>query len=929
MDDKKKIVLGSEDFIAKGVDDIFININLQQTFNQIKKEKYDNNFDLAEQFRKERNQSRNFRIYGIIDSNIIDTDNISLYVYKDSGLTQSLGVTGSTSLVYEEQNVFAKKRGKYLIELDNYDAESVFIQILGDNISFADQVIEQRLVYYTLDGDFVEYGTETVDIGLFNSGFLNIENNFPFFYNKHWIKKDIEIVETKQAIVQFRTEFSTVPEGQSVEIDIVMDKPSPFGNEIVTLDAVLGTISPADYSMSISGSPIIFPITLSWTQGEQNKTIKFDALTDSVIEFTENMSFTLSNFQFVQPGVILEYFTAIEDTTPRNFTNYHFGEIYKNRLQFSGRTTQNSINTIVTSAYSILRNGLKFKNKNEAFYPADSYSVSIKNEGIDTILPINQSFGIGSEQLWPTGTDKIFPINVDYDGNEKHQVKIAYPPLLGNSSTNSNYGVIRINGVDMGISTLGRMYPSNIQTRLLDGSTNWITQNGYEKDWVATLDSSLTAITITSLTTGLPVIVDIVATGLGSNSNSAPNPDFTPYVEELIPFVERNQIPKILKLYANDNNNNSTKYSFRLLKTGYGGASIPATSHPATATGVDRYLVTSFEKICRNWNGSQYLTTLGNDCIYNKDAMPIIGAQGQTELVNGVPYLAPSTNSSGDNYYWPVGVAHINGSVLLTASGGINQGKPNLTNFSAADFKPDPLLIIPCTNSIISIKDVAQRVKITIPGFATGNGTQAYLYATYADSFRSFDFRTGTTGPYSTVYNSQPSFSNVPGYFFAWNGAASISGSTNATSTLGNILEYGYPNVNYPNNNPTSVPSGPFFGLDLYDEHHLTQWENDNSFYLESKIPGVPFEITNIKDAFVRQSVSNIYNQSVTAGDYTAGAPITVETIIQNARSGIDDNVANNWMNGYNVDLILNVGGGSQIIAGPPQSGPSSSTVSL
>jgi hypothetical protein len=126
MDDKKKIVLGSKDILSKGVVDIFLNINLQQTFNQIKKDKYDNNFDVAEQFRKERNASRDFRIYGIVDSTAIDTDNLTIEIYKDAALSQFFGNITTTPLVYSEENVFAKKRGKYLLELNNYDSDVVY-----------------------------------------------------------------------------------------------------------------------------------------------------------------------------------------------------------------------------------------------------------------------------------------------------------------------------------------------------------------------------------------------------------------------------------------------------------------------------------------------------------------------------------------------------------------------------------------------------------------------------------------------------------------------------------------------------------------------------------------------------------------------------------------------------------------------------------
>ena len=86
MDEKKKILLGDKDIMSKDNEDLFINLNLNKTFNEIRDEKYENVFDISKQFDKERNSSRDFRIYGIIDSTIIDCNNLKLYAYKSANL---------------------------------------------------------------------------------------------------------------------------------------------------------------------------------------------------------------------------------------------------------------------------------------------------------------------------------------------------------------------------------------------------------------------------------------------------------------------------------------------------------------------------------------------------------------------------------------------------------------------------------------------------------------------------------------------------------------------------------------------------------------------------------------------------------------------------------------------------------------------------
>ena len=886
MDDKKKIVLGSEDFLAKGIDDIYININLQQTFNQIKKDKYDNNFDLAQQFREERNASRDFRIYGIVDSTITDTNNMTIRIYKDSGLTQVHSSVNTSSLAYEEDNVFDKIRGKFLIELNSYDEDVVYFTIQGDGFTYADQVFEQRLVFYTLDGEFVEYGTETIDIGLNNPGFLEIENDFPFFYNKHWIKKDLNIIETKPVIMQFGTESSVAPEGSTVAFDIVLDKPSPFGNESVVVDAVLGTVAPADYNLTIGGNVVNFPITLTWVQGEQNKTFEFDAIADDVYEFSENMFFNLYNFSFAESGLTTTHFVEIQDTTPRKFTNYHLGEIYKNRLEYSGRTAQYNVfsGPSTYSGYAVLRNGTHYVNDQLEFYPGDTYDLYVTNRGIDTILPINPNFGINTESIWPAGEDRLFSLDTDYTGDEKHKVKIIFP-----QGAPSNLGDFRINGVQMNVP-FGELNYTWVKQRIVDGlATDWIPFNGYEKDWTATADDAEFSITITSKSSGKPVVVDMNATA-GPNtqfpSGTSPiDPAANPILEEIDPYVEREQIPKVLKLYANANNNTKTFYEFQFVKQGYNGVSISAKTHTATSSGVNRYLVTTFEDIVRNWSDTE------DNCIYSTGTTAEIGFP-VTELPNGEAYP--------ENYFWPVEHAYINGSVLLQGNI-INLSRQNLTSFRTADFKNYPLIVKPCTASEFLVESLKQRSRLTIPPVGQDNEVARQLYEDNAYGFRSFDFRTGTTGPYTTYYRNNSSF-----YTFNdidWRYFISLSGGTTGTATfLNHPLDYG------STTGGNLFPEGPLLGYYADGTTLLTELSWSKDFVLESKQSGVPFEITNIVNAYVHTTAdASPYVYEVFAGEIIS--PIKFETLVPNGVAGVDLNVARNWMGGYNTDLQIGPGG--------------------
>ena len=250
MGNKTKILLPNKRGVTSEDVDMFLNIDLNQTFCELKKERYDNDFDLSAQFTKERNQSRNFIIYGEIDSTAVNCDNLSIKVYSDSGHTDSIAVIHSSSISYNRPNVFGKKKGKYYIKINNYKHDSVYFKIDSNHFSYKDQNWDQRLVFYDADLNFVPYGTETVDVN--SDGTIAITNNaFPFFFNKHWVRNDYSMIEEKNAKVSFDVSSQTFSEGQSGQVLISLDKPSPFGLEIVKLSC-LDTSSSGNFILGSS-----------------------------------------------------------------------------------------------------------------------------------------------------------------------------------------------------------------------------------------------------------------------------------------------------------------------------------------------------------------------------------------------------------------------------------------------------------------------------------------------------------------------------------------------------------------------------------------------------------------------------------------------------------------------------------------------------
>lgn len=234
--DKKfyKILLNSLQNAGAEDTDIYLNVDLNYTFDILAKERYDNNFDLARQFERERDISRNFRLYGEIASTVIDCNDLTIRLFSDEEYSNEIGQVQTSSVSYGTNNVYGKKKGKYLIELDNYEFDVIYMQIDSDDFYYSDQQWSQRLVFYDSDGEFVSYGSETADVNA--QGVLTvIENDFPFFFHKHWVRLDYDIIEEKPAIYSWTEAASTISEGESIDVQLALNKPSPFGTEELTL----------------------------------------------------------------------------------------------------------------------------------------------------------------------------------------------------------------------------------------------------------------------------------------------------------------------------------------------------------------------------------------------------------------------------------------------------------------------------------------------------------------------------------------------------------------------------------------------------------------------------------------------------------------------------------------------------------------------
>jgi len=210
MDERKKTLLGNKDILSRKTQDFYVDVNLSIDNREIIPYKYDNIFDLTKFYNKERNECRSFVIYGIIDSYVCDCNNLTIKIYDSTSLYSNLLSTVQTQDIVSTQmqfpNIYGRLKGKYIIDNIpvNYTGYSVFLKLESTdsfiNQQIQDNVFEQQLIFTTLTmSSSGEKVVEKLNYGLneavtdCDGNVFEINNDFDFFYNKHWIKKNLSV----------------------------------------------------------------------------------------------------------------------------------------------------------------------------------------------------------------------------------------------------------------------------------------------------------------------------------------------------------------------------------------------------------------------------------------------------------------------------------------------------------------------------------------------------------------------------------------------------------------------------------------------------------------------------------------------------------------------------------------------------------------
>ena len=80
MKDNRKILLGTKDVYPQQNKDLYINLEISSSSDELQTEIVNNNFNLREQFNKERRESLKFCLYGTLNSIYSDLENLELNI---------------------------------------------------------------------------------------------------------------------------------------------------------------------------------------------------------------------------------------------------------------------------------------------------------------------------------------------------------------------------------------------------------------------------------------------------------------------------------------------------------------------------------------------------------------------------------------------------------------------------------------------------------------------------------------------------------------------------------------------------------------------------------------------------------------------------------------------------------------------------------
>lgn len=372
MKEKLKIVLGKKDLFPYKNEDVFVNLELSRDSDELVNEIINNNFNLNEQFIKEREKSLKFCVYGICETNFSDTDNITIDIStnhldriysprfstniapKSLHTTKTIPLSNSSRL---SKNIFLHNKSSYYFM---FEINPLSINNVGENKELRLKIRDSKnkiyanikvpFINYNSEGVKILYGTETIEIDLKGNQTI-VENDFKFLYDTHWIRADLNLFRPPKVSFlnsldnEFINNTTSIIQNPAIENTSkeVIDKlnssiNSSFastGTNNATLDESFGKfeffakldypsvygIEEVDVYVKDDGTIrnpnqdfILKTKTLKWNVGEQYKKVEVELLDDLYVEDEEKVTFGFNNFKYLNEAERnSQFFLTIQD----------------------------------------------------------------------------------------------------------------------------------------------------------------------------------------------------------------------------------------------------------------------------------------------------------------------------------------------------------------------------------------------------------------------------------------------------------------------------------------------------------------------------------------------------------------------------------------------------------------------------------------
>ena len=322
MRDKRKIILGSKDVFPFKNNDLFLNVELSRTSNELINEIVDNNFDILEQFENERQNSLKFCFYGTVESPISDTTNLNLTIQTNQEDTFYIPRIQNNSLNVKEQtikttelsksstlskNIFEIKKSSYyfICELSPFFNNSGTTKDLVITINDKNKKLYAKInvpfLYFDSEGNRMSFGNDTIDIDLQGNQQI-VKNDFPFLYDTHWVRADLNIATPSiasfvKSIIDDSNFYSVKENISKVNFNVKLNHPSVYGIE--ELEVFVKT----DNTIKNPNNDYYFlPKKLKFNIGEQYKSLSVNILNDKFVEKDENLIFGFRDVKSMEEG---------------------------------------------------------------------------------------------------------------------------------------------------------------------------------------------------------------------------------------------------------------------------------------------------------------------------------------------------------------------------------------------------------------------------------------------------------------------------------------------------------------------------------------------------------------------------------------------------------------------------------------------------